>query len=167
MIALRQGDMQLASERLEESLLLFGSIGDRRHVAIARQDLGELCHKNGNRAAALAHMRESLALRRKLGDKHGLAQTFEGVASLLSVSSKPLQAHAVMLLSAAHALRQTISAPVPPVERAEQEGLVNILRTVLGVEFESTWNQGSTLSVERAVRHALDGLTALEHVPNT
>ena len=167
MIALRQGDMQLASERLEESLLLFGSIGDRRHVAIARQDLGELCHKNGNRAAALAHMRESLALRRKLGDKHGLAQTFEGVASLLSVASKPLQAHAVMLLSAAHALRQTISAPVPPVERAEQEGLVNILRTVLGVEFESTWNQGSTLSVERAVRHALDGLTALEHVPNT
>jgi hypothetical protein len=123
----------------------------KHHIAAVLNSLGRLAQAQGNQQEAVTHFRASLLLYKEMVDKQGAAATLEGMAA--SVIQDEL---AIRLYGAAHALRQVIGAPLPPVERDEYEQRISALRVQLGEQlFESLWMEGGALSYEQAISHAL------------
>ena len=66
-------------------------------------------------------------------------------------------ARAVMLLSVAHALRERMGAPLPPVDRAAHDSVLTACRAQLDEEiFARAWAEGKAFSLEQAIDFALD-----------
>lgn len=100
---------------------------------------------------ALAHYHESLRLRLSIGDKHGIAESLERLATLAHCPEQAIQ-----LLATAHALRQTIGAPVLPIGQESYDQHLNALRTQMSeTTFIQAWNAGQALSYEQAASNAL------------
>ena len=93
-------------------------------------DLGEVAHAQGNLEEATARYRESLAIRRDLGLRPGIAHALEGVAQLAAARGRPERA--LRLGGAAAALRAATGARRPPVERARIEAQLRRARRALG-----------------------------------
>ena len=67
----------------------------------------------------MAFMAESLALRREMGERLGIAECLEELAAVAAGSGEP--ARAARLLGAAEAIRMAIGAPLPPYDRPAHE----------------------------------------------
>jgi tetratricopeptide (TPR) repeat protein len=155
LVALRQGDLQLATEMLNESLALCRAWGDGRYLSAVLDALGRLAQKQGDPTLALTYFRESWLLRQRMADRQGLAESYERLARLALPS-----ALAVRLYRMGHRLRLAIGAPLPPVERGEYESRLAELRQRLGdAAFAAAWSEGDTLSPEQ-----IRSLTLLEGV---
>jgi hypothetical protein len=62
-----------------------------------------------------------------------------------------------MLLSTAHALRETMGAPLPPVDRAAYDALVAACRAHLGeTVFAETWARAAARSYQEVVQEVLE-----------
>ncbi len=110
-------------------------------VAFFEQDYG----------TARSLFEEGLALCRKLGNKTFVAFYLEGLAMTVAAQGQP--AWAAQLLGAAHRLRQTINAAVPPFVRPMYEDFVTNLQAQLGEEaFRALSNQGQTMTIDQVVR---------------
>ena len=97
-------------------------------------------------------MEESLALRRELGDKHGLAECLEGLAGV-AVAQQHLE-RAARLLGAAAALREAIGAPLSPREQARYDRDMSALRADLGeAAFAAAWATGRVAPLEHVITH--------------
>jgi DNA-binding winged helix-turn-helix (wHTH) protein len=84
---------------------------------------------------------ESLALRRALGDLHGIAECLEGLADV-AVAQQHLH-QAAQLLGAAEALRAKIGAPLSPREQTRVARHVSTVRARLGdAAFGAAWAAG-------------------------
>ena len=96
----------------------------------------------------------SLALRRDLGDRRGVALSLEGFALLAAALGQPRRG--TQLWGAADSLRQAIGETRWPVEQAEYEQSIVTLRAALGEEgFAAAWAEGRVLSLDAAVALAL------------
>ncbi len=147
MIALQRAAYPQAAKHLAESLRLWQQRGDRHYTATAHNSLGRLALAQDDRAAAASHFHRSLTLYQEMVDKLGAAIALEGAATTLAPA--PL---AVKLFGAGHALRQTIGAPVPPIDLDAYETSVRVLRTHIGeAQFEEAWEEGSMLTYEQAI----------------
>jgi hypothetical protein len=82
----------------------------------------------GDADGATGMIKESLLLRKELGDRQGLAEGLETMAILEAATQPPSRKRAARLLGAAHGLRQAIGAPVPAIDRAEYDRLVEQVR---------------------------------------
>jgi len=131
--------------------------------------LGLVARRQGDRVAARSRYRESLALRRELGDRRGIAECLEGLAEedrgtapcRDQTPSQGQPERAARLLGAAEALRTRIGAPLPPHRRPEYETHRAALRVTLGeAAYTAAWSAGRALTWEEAVAEAL-GETAL------
>ncbi len=151
LVALKQVNYPLASTHLNESLRLWQLRGHKHHIAAALTSLGRLALAQDDLQGADLHFRASLALYKEMVDKQGAAVALEGAANCI----EPLEI-AARLSGAAHALRQAIGAPIPPVDQAEVARQINALRATLGTQdFEMFWAEGSTLTYEQAITLAL------------
>ncbi|MFN8439345.1 MAG: tetratricopeptide repeat protein [Caldilineaceae bacterium] len=146
LIKMAQGEVAYAAMHLPTCLIHFQRWGDVRYIAAAHDALSKLALMQGERATALASSCQALRLRQQMGDKQGLAESIERVASCLD---QPEQA--VQLLGAAAALRQRIGSPVLPVEHNAYQQCISLLREQLGNEqFSAFWAQGqSEAAIER------------------
>ena len=152
LIALKRAHYPSAATHLNESLRLWQLRGHKHHIAAALCCLGRLALAQMDAQAAATHFRASLTLYREMVDKFGAAAALEGAATCVVDG-----ALAVRLLSAAAALRQTIGAPIPPVDQAEYEAWRQQLQArVAGQPFATAWAEGSTLTYEQAITLALD-----------
>jgi len=104
----RDGTASLASQLrrqaiadFEKSLLNFRLLDVPRGVSAALNSLGGAERRGGTPAAALAHVEEALALRRKVGDRHGEAESL----LLLARIHSELGQKGVALRSATDAVR--------------------------------------------------------------
>ena len=88
-----------------------------------------MARRRGEVTEAEALQRVGLALFRDLGDRHDCAQGLEALASTAGVTGQGERA--AQLLGAAAALRETIGAPLPPLEQAEVEQAVAAARAAL------------------------------------
>ncbi len=105
----------------------------------------------GEREAATALLRESLELRRTLGDRDGVAECLEALASAAGG-----MAEAGRLFGAAAALRDAIGIPIPSSRRADYEADVAAVRAVLDDDaFAAAWAEGRAMTPEQAVAYAL------------
>lgn len=151
LIHLENGDLLSARSILEESLELGKKAGVETDTVDICLGLARLSAAQGKVTVAQHLCKESLIL---LLESHvyqdDIAASLECLATL-EVSQGKL-GQAARLWGAAEALRETISAPMHPVNRASYEHTVALARTTLGEQtFHTAWAQGRTLTPEQAL----------------
>jgi hypothetical protein len=110
--------------------------------------LAAIIHAQGDDERAMALYGESLALRRELGDKHGLAECLEGLAGV-AVAQRQLE-RAARLLGAAETLRESTGAPLSPGERVRYDRDVSAVRAGLGeAAFAAARATGKAMPLEQ------------------
>jgi predicted ATPase/DNA-binding CsgD family transcriptional regulator len=144
LVELQQGNIVTARSLLEKSLALHKKTGDRWGIAWVLSILARVEASYGDCLGALALYEESLTIARKIGSKLNIATCLEGMASVLAVGRDP--AKAAHLWGAAEVLRESIGAPIWPVERASYELLVAATRVLMGeTAFDTFWAEGRTM----------------------
>ncbi len=158
-LARYQRDYARAAAFLEESLALSRAIGQKGQnwgIAAALSELGMVLQCLGESAKAEAHYKESLLLRRDLGDTRGIAESLERLAALKCTNDRAEPA--ARLLGAAESLREGVSAPLPVPERPLYERTVAALRSKLGDRvFDAARAKGRSISLERILALVLEG----------
>jgi predicted ATPase/DNA-binding SARP family transcriptional activator len=143
-----------AQQALEECRDIYQSLGYRRGVALATQNLGHNAEVLGDYGRARECYREALRIRRDLGLPRGYAYSFEHLADIAEIEKRHEQA--VQLLAAADSLRVRLGAPVEQVNQQANEDALTRLRAQLGdVVFELEWAKGATMTTEQAISLAL------------
>ena len=97
---------------------------------------------------------EGLDSFRAFGDKLGTAEALEELGAVSAVQGDGAQA--AMLLSTAHALRERIGAPLPPVDRAAHDSVLAACRAQLGeAAFAEAWAQATARPFQQVVEEVL------------
>ena len=121
-VACAQDDHSTARVLHQESLAMSRELGDRRSVAVALNNLGRVASIEGNHGEALPLLKESLVIRRELGDRWGIPWSLEELACVafhLGAAGR-----AACIWGSAERLREEISAPLPPGDKAHYERCV-------------------------------------------
>jgi predicted ATPase/DNA-binding CsgD family transcriptional regulator len=150
LVTLQQGDVAIARKVSSESLVLHREMGNRWGISWVLSISARIEALKGDHTTALALYEESLEIARKIGSKLNIAMCLEGMANVLAVGRYPVRA--VQLWGAAEALRESIGAPIWPIERASYEISVTATRTLLGERaFLTAWAKGRTTSLEQTL----------------
>jgi len=153
-VALLAGEHATARERFEESLPLFRELGDRRMIAGVLYNLGDLSLEAGNLAEAKGFLSESLMLRSQIGETGAVAESLEGFARI-AVRTRQAD-RAARLFGAASRMRETVGAPLAPVNQASYDAAVADVRRLLGDEaYQAAWGAGRALSPDQAIALAM------------
>ncbi|QIN82325.1 tetratricopeptide repeat protein [Rubrobacter tropicus] len=150
--ALYGGEPDRARTLLEEALSAARRVGYREGVAWSLNQLGAAAHRSGDGPGAGKMLRESLKVHRELGDRWRIASVIEGLAT----AARVLPERSARLFGAAEALRESLSAPIPPVERADRDDGLAAARAALGEErFEKALAAGRAVGLEEATALAM------------
>ncbi len=161
--ARRCGDTERALSSCEASLALFRELSSREgtaycglYAALATQHDLSL---QSEWPRAEQECRHSLRSLHALGALWGVARCLESLArfALRPTEIRPRQPErAVRLWSAAQALREQISAPVPPADQAAFGTFVDDLKAALqALDFEAAWQTGCALPLDQTLHDAL------------
>jgi tetratricopeptide (TPR) repeat protein len=147
-------DNAAAQSAQEECRDIYQSLGYRRGVATAIQNLGRIAFDLGDYARARALFCDSLRIRRELGLQRGFAYSFEFIADVNEIEKH--YERAVQLLSAAETLRVRLGAPVEQLNQTANHEALMRLRAQLGeVVFELEWAKGAAMTLEQVIAYAL------------
>jgi tetratricopeptide (TPR) repeat protein len=153
-VADARGDYASARVRLEESLVHFREFGRYSHTATVQHKLGRVAQHQGQWCAAATYFSESLAFWQPDGNQQGIAACLEGLAAVAGGQGDPERAG--RLLGAAAALRERRRIPVPPVERADLDGVIAGGRAALGeTAFAAAWAAGQAMPLDEVITEAL------------
>jgi predicted ATPase/class 3 adenylate cyclase/DNA-binding CsgD family transcriptional regulator len=149
-LALLEGEDTMARTMLEEALAIRMELGDRWGIAWGLYSLGSVHTFQGDYTMARRLYEESLAIARKLEDKEFTATCLEELGEVVAAQGEP--ACAAQLWGEAESLRQTIGAPLAPVNRATYERAVAAVRSDLGEQaFATAWAEGRTMTAGQAL----------------
>jgi predicted ATPase/DNA-binding CsgD family transcriptional regulator len=157
-LALWEGAPERAEAYYAESLALGRALGNKRYVAGAIHNLGQTALVQGDDRRARLLFEESLALYQEIPHARGVALCLSGLAQVAAV--RGFHGRAVRLFAAAAALLDTDGRIVDPFYRVEhglgEEGAQENARTALGeTAFNAAWAEGRAITVDQAVRYAL------------
>jgi predicted ATPase/DNA-binding CsgD family transcriptional regulator/DNA-binding XRE family transcriptional regulator len=148
----RVGNLERARELYEESLALCRETGDPYAVSMNLDGLGRVHLRAGRLQVANSLYHEALTTS---GDRCALPECLEGLASV--VLARRDAAAAVLLLGAAHGLRQRSFMPLPPIEEAEfQRALAEAQMELAEAAFGTVWDQGNAMDVVQARALAIE-----------
>jgi len=156
-LALSQNDLATSRSLSEESLVLYREMEYRKGTAESLSLLARIATARGDYESARAICNECLAIAKELGDRELLASGLERLAEVIAAqesggTSNQGALWAAKLWGAADSLRQAISAPIPPLERASRESAVSAIRTQLGEEtFAAAWAEGRSMTPDQAL----------------
>jgi hypothetical protein len=154
-LAYYERDAEGAAELLGEALALARKGTYKPEVTRSLIALARVRRTLGEVVDATELVLEALDLFSKYGHKLGVAIALEELAAVCAVQGNG--ARTVMLLSVAHALRERMGAPLPPVDRAAHDSVVAACRAQLGeAVFTCAWAEGKAFSLEQAIEFALD-----------
>jgi predicted ATPase len=146
----QRGDDLLAATFFEEAVAIARKLGYMSGAGIGLTDLGRLALNAGKYVQALRHFQEGLALKWNDGWRATVPYSLDCIARVLAAQGD--NARAIRLLSAAAALRPTLSSWGLP----EHKALLHDLRTRLSeTTIAAAWAAGQALSLEQAVAEAL------------
>jgi len=155
LLAYYEEDAEGAVELFEEVLALARQGIYKVEVARSLIALARVRRTRGEFVQATELVLEGLDLFSKYGHKLGIANALEELGAVSAVQRDG--ARAVMLLSVAHALRERMGAPLPPVDRAAHDSVLTACRAQLDEEiFARAWAEGKAFSLEQAIDFALD-----------
>jgi hypothetical protein len=139
---------------LDEALAQADRAEDRPGRGLILLSLALAAHQLGDAARAGRLLADSLRLRRELGQRLGMAECLEGLATL-AVGAEQAAA-ALRRLGAAAALRAALGAPRPPVGRDVAATTLARLRAEVGdAAGAAALAEGRTWPLDRAVEEAL------------
>ncbi|MFI7465231.1 BTAD domain-containing putative transcriptional regulator [Nonomuraea sp. NPDC049646] len=159
---LYDGDPAHARDLLLEALALFEDVGFPEGLGwadnlLALADLADLTGAGSSGAdlgAAARRLGRALDVQHRLGDLCRSSSVVEAIARTLHLDGS--HAAAAELLGGAAAIRETISAPVPPCETADLAALETGLRTALGADaYQARHTTGRRRTIARTVATAL------------
>ena len=156
-LALGQHELAASRSLSEESLVLYREMEYRKGAAESLSLLARIATARGDYESARALCNECLAIAKELGDRELLASGLEGLAGVIAAQEAggtPTQSAlwAAKLWGAAESLREAISAPIPPLERATHDCSVSAIRTQLGEEtFAKALAEGRGMTPEQAL----------------
>jgi tetratricopeptide (TPR) repeat protein len=150
MIAFYEGDQARARQLFEQSLALFREMQHQHGTTEMLAALARVAMRQSDYATARRFFEESLALARQASDKLSIAADLEGIAELVAAQRHPLWA--ARLWGAAAALRETLGAPIPLIDRAAYQATVATARTQLCPDrFDAAWAQGQNMTLEQVL----------------
>jgi tetratricopeptide (TPR) repeat protein len=158
-VARLEGDHAAARAHLEEALVHWRAVGDRRSCAALLHDLGEENQALGDLPAARASFLESLGLSRDLGDGVGVARALLALASLAAAQGRPEPAARLLGALAAH--RGATATVLPRRTQPIQATVQAEVRAALGeAAFTAAMSAGSAYSLDEAIALAAGPETA-------
>lgn len=154
-LAHEQGGDDQAATWCDRSIAIQRQIHNQYGLAESLHNRGNIAYDRQEYAVARTHYQESLSIRQRLKELRGVAYSLEALAALTLAETSDTE-RAVRLCSAAAALRETIEASLPPVDRIRSEKTLTALHAVLGEDaFATAWIEGQVLTLEQAIAYAL------------
>lgn len=164
-VCYRQGETVHGRGLVENSLASLRELGIHYWALNARLVSGDIARHEGDYVQASSMYTEAATV--LIGHKilKGMLSSvelvrfywtyvFEAIGYL--AAELHLYDRAVCMLSAAHRIRQEISASLSPVKHAENDTYVSAARTTLGeASFNTAWTAGQTLTMDQAVTYAV------------
>lgn len=127
-----EGRFRSARKSLQKSHLAFREAGTKSGLAQALCELARLARLLGEHDDARSLLSESFNLAKQIDSKSIAASVLEQCAYLLKGENRPEDcAH---VLGKVAALREEMSSPIPPRDRAEYEAAIEAVRNVLGAD---------------------------------
>lgn len=141
-----RGDLAEAARLLQESVAVAREAGSPRALGWALLYSGYLARHRGDVSGAAAAYLDGLHQRTLIGDRRGIAQCLEALASVEGDrAAHGRRTHAELaarLFGAADLLRREIDAPVLPCDRAQHGRDLAFVRRILGPAFDAAWESG-------------------------
>ncbi len=154
LLAFYEGDAAAARMLLEETVALAREGRYRPDLARSLVALGRAKRTLGELSPASELPREGLEVFRALGDRPGIASALEELGAVSAVQGDGVQA--AVLFGTAHALREGMGAPLPPVDRAAHDSVVAACRAQLGeTAFAEAWAHGAARPFQEVVEQVL------------
>lgn len=139
----------------EESLVMRRRLGDKWGIAYSLDSLGQIARGQRDWPRSRACFAEGLLLFHELGSQRAAADTLDHIAGLLADEGNPRAAG--QLMAAAAVRREVLAAVLPPSERVGYDAQLRRVQAQLGAEeFRAAWTLGRAMSLEQAVRLALE-----------
>ncbi len=153
-IARFQGNLQRATELLEQSFAGAHDAGNPLAMAATLLGLAEIAHNHEHYAREAELLQEALLHFRSIGELWGTTACLEGVAAIVAARQRPMTA--ARLFGAASALRGAFEVPVPRVSRLPYEQVIATTRAMIGeAAFATAWQEGQALTIDQAITDAL------------
>jgi predicted ATPase/serine/threonine protein kinase len=147
-IAAAAGEDDIARGYHHQSLATYGEIGDRWGIAGVLADLANIDLQAGHYDAARRLFGQALAAFRDLGHQRGVARQLEGLSSCAGSQSR--YEEAVLLGSAATALRMKLGAPAKPAEQQKLDETLALARAHLSAPaYAEAWGRGRVAPLEQ------------------
>jgi ATP/maltotriose-dependent transcriptional regulator MalT len=154
LLAYYEGDAVAAMMLLQQSTALAREGQHKPELARSLVALGRVKRTLGQILPASELLLEGLELSRALGDKLGIAEALEELGVVSAVQGDGV--HAAMLFGTAHALREGMGAPLPPVDRAAHGSVVAVCRAQLGeTAFAAAWAHAAARPFQEVVDEVL------------
>jgi predicted ATPase/DNA-binding CsgD family transcriptional regulator len=148
------GDHVRAGDLLDESVSVARQMGAMGRLAIASIYLGQVACMQADTRRATAAFEEGIRQFHTWHSAWGMAECLEGLAVVAGLERR--FERAAHLLGAAARLRQSIGAPVHPVDRADHERTVAASLAGLGEpDYEAAWQAGQAMSLDEVIARAL------------
>ncbi|MCA1666093.1 MAG: tetratricopeptide repeat protein [Thermomicrobia bacterium] len=157
-VARDQNDLTRAATLYEESLTLFREQGDQSNIALVLRSLGDIARMTHDTARAAALYMRSITRYQTAGNSLGIAECMESLGIIAHAQGQ--WARGARLFGAAAALRETIGAPLPLVDRPSIEQAEITAHAAIGTEtYASARAAGQAMSLEQAITEAGGELT--------
>ena len=138
---------------------LFRDLGDQHRINMVRSELAHLERYEGHYQQAEAMYRETIKEWQRIGHRAAVAHQLECLAAIAKINEDGPRA--ARLFGAAQALRDRIVIPMTAQERREYDRNVEELRSGMDEEaFASNWAEGRTMSMDQAIRLAVESAPA-------
>jgi predicted ATPase/DNA-binding CsgD family transcriptional regulator len=157
LLALQRGEHTLAHAHLEEALRLQTELWHQYGIAWAMYDLAGWHLAQRDYASARTAYEEGFQRSIAVGDQILVASCLEGVAASvvgqgMGDRSNADMVCAIQVWGTATSIREAISAPIPPVQRAAYEhALAQARARVSEQAFRSAWDRGRSMTPAEAV----------------
>ena len=151
--SLSVGDYARARKEIQAASAHFDKNADLYGTSRSLAGLGSVALQEGCPGEAVAHLRQSLVISRRLGDQDDIVWALQllGVAAAESQSEKAAQ-----LLGSAEVLRETLGVSLSGTELALHERAVTSLRSALQSDVLTTaWAIGRDMALAQAIEQAL------------
>jgi tetratricopeptide (TPR) repeat protein len=154
LLAHYEGDAAAAMMLLDETTALAREGQYKPDLARSLVALGRVKRTLGQLLPASELLMEGLELFRALGHKLGIANAIEELSAVAAAQGDGVQA--AMLFSTAHALREGMGAPLPPVDRAAYDSVLAACRAQLGeIAFAEAWAHAAARPFQEVVEKVL------------
>jgi tetratricopeptide (TPR) repeat protein len=154
-LAYVEGDIEGAKQLYEECLTLTRDFGDRDLMSAILSNLGFVAKAQSDYSKAQHLFEESLMISYELQDKWGVAAILTGFAGIKFIEGEVMKS--AQLQGVVMALLEQIDAQLGSYEDLEYDKTTSALKAQLGeAVYEEVWEKGKMLSIEQAVRIALE-----------